>query len=98
MLQYSSYTNNRWKGILSIRSLNDFEEKVVLTVVNIKFICQKVYMRFFFFVHALIDRCQIVTDICKKMFQVVCKRFSRFLASYHEHRLHWFTLNSSIYT
>ena len=37
-----------------------------------------------------------MTDICKKMFQVVCKRFSRFLASYHEHRLHWFTLNSSI--
>ena len=54
-------------------------------------------MRFFFFrTRSLIDRCQIVTDICKKMFQVVCKRFSRFLASYHEHRLHWFTLNSSI--
>ena len=36
-----------------------------------------------------------MTDVCKKMFQVVCKQVL-FLASYHEHRLHWFTLNSSI--
>ena len=53
--------------------MNVFEEKVVMTVIELKFVCQtssivffflEVYMSFFFML-SLIDRCQIVTDTCK---------------------------------
>ena len=56
-----------------LRSMNVFEEKVVMTVIELKFVCQtssivffflEVYMSFFFML-SLIDRCQIVTDTCK---------------------------------
>ena len=56
-----------------LRSMNVFEEKVVLTVIELKFVCQTSNIVFFFlrsvhelfFMLSLIDRCQIVTDTCK---------------------------------
>ena len=56
-----------------LRSMNVFEEKVVLTVIELKFVCQTSSIVFFFlrsvhelfFMLSLIDRCQIVTDTCK---------------------------------
>ena len=52
--------------------MNVFEEKVVMTVIELQFVCQtssivfflEVYMSYFFML-SLIDRCQIVTDTCK---------------------------------
>ena len=76
-------------------SLNWLTSSLFAKPVPLLFLFKSVHALFFFRTRSLIDRCQIVTDICKKMFQVVCKQVL-FLASYHEHRLHWFTLNSSI--
>ena len=53
--------------------MNVFEEKVVMTVIELKFVCQTSSIVFFFlrsvhklfFMLSLIDRCQIVTDTCK---------------------------------
>ena len=62
--------NRRWEWIiLSVRSMTDFEENNVMTVLT-KLVWQgllflRVYMRFIFFTRSLIDRCQIVTDTCK---------------------------------
>ena len=53
--------------MLSVRSLTDFEENIVVTVlaklVPLVFKCS--YAFFFFLARSLIDRCQIVTDTCK---------------------------------
>ena len=59
--------NRRWEWIIpSVRSLNVFEEYIVVTVlaklVPLFFKCS---CAFFFLTRSLIDRCQIVTDICK---------------------------------
>ena len=59
--------NHRWEWIiLSIRSLNVFEENIVVTVfaelVPLIFKCS---YALFFLTCSLIDRCQIVTDTCK---------------------------------
>ena len=57
-----------------LRSMNVFEEKVVMTVIELKFVCQTSSIVFFFFLRSvhelffmlsLIDRCQIVIDTCK---------------------------------
>ena len=56
-----------------LRSMTVFEEKVVMTVIELKFVCQTSSIVFFFlrsvhelfFMLSLIDRCQIVTDTCK---------------------------------
>ena len=55
-----------------LRSMNVFEEKVVMTVIELKFVCQTSSIFFFlrsvhelFFMLSLIDRCQIVIDTCK---------------------------------
>ena len=52
--------------------MNVFEEKVVMTVIELKFVCQTSSIFFFlrsvhelFFMLSLIDRCQIVIDTCK---------------------------------
>ena len=58
--------NRRWEWIiLSVRSLTDFEENIVMTVLTklvlLVFKCSYA----FFLARSLIDRCQIVTDTCK---------------------------------
>ena len=53
--------------------MNVFEEKVVMTVIELKFVCQTSSIVFFFlrsvhelfFMLSLINRCQIVIDTCK---------------------------------
>ena len=53
--------------------MNVFEENVVMTVIELEFVCQTSSIVFFlrsvhelfFFMLSLIDRCQIVTDTCK---------------------------------
>ena len=65
-----------------LRSLNGFEEKLVATVIELELFCQTSNVFFFKSVHALfllkrslIDRCQIVTDTCKKSFKVSLEAF-----------------------
>ena len=63
--------NRRWEWIiLSVISLIVFEENIVVTVlaklVPLFFKCS---CAFSFLTRSLIDRCQIVTDTCIKMFQ-----------------------------
>ena len=59
--------------ILSVKTLNSFEEINVVTVTEPEFVCQTisvVFFGFFFqerFTRSLTDRCQIVTDTLKKM-------------------------------
>ena len=63
----SLYISCWWKWIiLYLRSLTVFEEKIVVRVDEL--FLRKVYMHLFFMCY-LIDRCQIVTDTCKIMFQ-----------------------------
>ena len=59
--------NRRWEWIiLSVRSLNVFEEGIVVTVLSkLVSLFFKYSCAFFFLTHSLIDRCQIVTDTCK---------------------------------
>ena len=61
--------------IFSVRSLNGFGEKIVVTVIELEFVCQtstiviffsKVHRCFFSLTRSLIDGCQIVTDTCKQ--------------------------------
>ena len=65
--------------ILSLGSLTAFEKKIVATVIELKLVCQTsavvvVFFSFlkracaFFLTCSLTDRCQSVTDTCKKMF------------------------------
>lgn len=59
--------------ILSVKTLNSFEEINVVTVTEPEFVCQTisvVVVVFFFqerFTRSLTDRCQILTDTLKKM-------------------------------
>ena len=64
--------------ILSVKTLNSFEEINVVTVTEPEFVCQTISVFFFFFffffsknvfflTRSLTDRCQIVTDTLKKM-------------------------------
>ena len=75
--RYSSYINHRWKIIiLDLRSLNVFEENIVVTIIKLEFVRKTSTVVFFFkFVHvlsclmlSLIDICQIVTDSWEKNF------------------------------
>ena len=72
----SSYAKHWWKWmIFSVRSLNGFGEKIVVTAIELEFACQtstiviffsKVHRCFFSLTRSLIDGCQIVSDTCKK--------------------------------
>ena len=65
--------------ILSVKTLNSFEEINVVTVTEPEFVCQTISVVFFFclffffsknvffLTRSLTDRCQIVTDTLKKM-------------------------------
>ena len=64
-----------------VRSLNVFEEKIVVTVIELEFVSQTSII-FFLTVHglscltgSLIDRCQIVTDTCRICFKVCLDTF-----------------------
>ena len=59
--------NRRWEWIiLSVRSLTDFEENIVVTVLaKLVLLVFKCSFAFLFLARSLIDRCQIVTDTCK---------------------------------
>ena len=54
--------------MLSVRSLDGFEENILVTVTELEFVCQTSTVFFFFFqksacaFFSLIDRCQIVPD------------------------------------
>ena len=65
--RYSWYTFRQWqKIIISVRSLNVFERKIVVKVFKLEFVCQTsiIVCLNFFFTHSLIDMCQIVTGAC----------------------------------
>ena len=59
--------NRRWEWIiLSVRSLTDFEENIVVTVLaKLVLLVFKCSFAFLFLARSLIERCQIVTDTCK---------------------------------
>ena len=69
---YTSFINSRWKWVtLSVRSLTVFKEKILVTDIELKFVCQtsaSVLKRAcaFFLTRSLIDRYHIVTDTFKK--------------------------------
>ena len=64
--------------ILSLGSLTAFEKKIVAIVIELKLVCQTSAVLFFFsflkracaffLTCSLTDRCQSVTDTCKKIF------------------------------
>ena len=64
--------------MLSVRSLDGFEENILVTVTELEFVCQTSTVFFFFFqksacaFFSLTDRCQIVTDTWKKLYFKVC--------------------------
>ena len=73
-------------GNTFIRSLNVFEEKIIVTVIELEFVSQTsiifCFLFFFLTVHglscltgSLIDRCQIVTDTCRICFEVCLDTF-----------------------
>ena len=65
--RYSSYTYYQWKWIIiSVRTLNVFERKIVVRVIKLEFVCQTVvsFVWIFFLTRSLIDMCQIVTCTC----------------------------------
>ena len=60
--------NRRWEWIiLSVRSLNVFEENIGMcdSPCQTSSVVFQMFLRFFFLTRSLIDRCQIVTDTCK---------------------------------
>ena len=69
--------------MLSTRSLNGFEEIIVVTVIELEFVCQTRTFFFFksehvlfFLTRSLIDRCQIVTGTYrKKCFKIRLEAF-----------------------
>ena len=74
-----------------IKILNNFEEKNVLTVIELELVFQIstvvvvvvfFFQKYFFFLtRSLIDRCQIVTDACKKRVRkFLCKPFESLLS------------------
>ena len=65
--RYSSYINHGWKRIiLDLRSLNVFEENIVVTIIKLEFVRKTSTVVFFSqmctLILSLIDICQIVTD------------------------------------
>ena len=76
--------------ILSVRSLYGFEEKVVVTVIELEFVCQtptlafsfkSVHALFFFLTRSPIDRCKIVTSTRKNnILKFVWKPFTSSLS------------------
>ena len=95
--RHSLYTNHRWKGIiLSVWTLDVFEGKIVITVIKLEFVCQTSHYYFFksvnvlfFLVCSQINRCQIVTDTCKKMFRILFGSLLNHLHCYTNKNIWW---------